>query len=124
MEKWKQYRGRDATYNNLIKAFEQAGSKRYAEIVKGLLMKNVQTDTGDSNRNITPPPPSKKRPSPVFPPESKQLSESPSYATAPVVKLQQKLGTKKINYLIMPLLYNKKYFSVGHFCFLTREPTH
>ena len=98
MEKWKQYRGRDATYNNLIEAFEQASHKDYAEFVKGLLnqIKNVQRDTGNSNRDTTPPPPSTEQSLPVFPPESEQLSESPSYAAAPVVKLQQKLGTKEI----------------------------
>ena len=98
LEMWKQKHGSAATYNNLIKVFEQAGFKGYAEFVKGLLMKNVQADTGDSNRNITPPPPSKKQPSPVFPSESEQFSESPSYAAAAEVKLLQEdyqLGTKE-----------------------------
>ena len=99
MEKWKQKFGHDATYDNLIKVFEQAGSKYYAEIVKGLLMKNsnVQVKTGDSNWIITPPPPSKERLSPVFPSESEQFSESPSYAAAAGVKLLQEdyqLGNK------------------------------
>ena len=100
LEIWKQKHGSAATYNNLIKVFEQAGSKHYAEIVKDLLMKNVQVETGDSNRNVTPPPLSKERPSPVFPSESEQFSQSPSYATAAGVKLPKdsedcKLGTKK-----------------------------
>ena len=97
MEKWKQKLGRDATYNNLIKVFEQAGSNYYAEIIKDLLMKNVQAKTGDSYRNITPPPPLRERQSLVFPSESEQFSESPSYVAAAGVKLLQEdyqLGNK------------------------------
>ena len=34
LELWKQKRGSDATYNNLIKVFETAGYKDLAEFVK------------------------------------------------------------------------------------------
>ena len=34
LEKWKQYSGSKATYNNLIIAFEQAGHKDFAETVQ------------------------------------------------------------------------------------------
>ena len=107
MQKWKQKLGTKATHNNLIKAFEQAGYETYAEFVKGLV-KNMQTDT---NRNTiinqTPPPPSEQPlpQLPVFPAESKQFSESPSYAAAPRVKLQQEdyeLGTKEAVNIIIP----------------------
>ena len=95
LEKWKQELGPDATYNNLIKAFEHASHKDYAEFVKDLLMKNVPRDPGNFNslRDNTPPPPSTEQPSPVFPPKS----ESPSYAAASRVKLREEdnqLGTK------------------------------
>ena len=99
MEKWKQKFGSGATYNNLVKVFEQAGYKSYAEVVKDLVMKNVQTDT---TIDQTPPPPSKQRfpQLQVFPSESecKQFSESPLYAAAPRVKLLEEdypLGTKE-----------------------------
>ena len=99
LEKWKQKFGSDATYNNLIKVFEQAGYKNYAEIVKDLVMKNVQTDTAIDQ---TPPPLSEQLlpQLPVFPSESecKQFSESPLYAAAPRVKLLEEdypLGTKE-----------------------------
>jgi hypothetical protein len=65
LEKWKQMLGSGATYNNLIKAFEQAGHRDYAEIVKDLVMKIMQTDT---NRHQTPPPPSQQLP--ILPPKS------------------------------------------------------
>ena len=97
MEKWKQNLGPDATYDNLIKVFEQAGYKVYAEVVKDLLMKNVRTDNGDFNRNTfdqTPPLQEPLSQLPVFPSQSEQFSESPSYAAASEVKLQQELGTK------------------------------
>jgi hypothetical protein len=95
LQLWKQKLGSGATYNNLIKAFEEASHKDYAENVKHLL-KNVQTDTGNSSRNTTPPLPSTERPLPVFP---SQFLESPSYAAAAEVKLLQEdrqLGTKEV----------------------------
>ena len=91
--------GPNATYNNLIKVFEQAGHKDYAEIVKDLLMKDVQIDTNRNTINQTPPPPSEQPlpQLPVFPSESEQLLESSSYAAAARVKLVEEdyqLGTK------------------------------
>jgi hypothetical protein len=103
LEKWKQNRGSDATYINLIKVFEQAGYKKYAEIVKDQLMENMQADTGDSNTIIQTPPPPLEQPLPqlpIFPSQSEQLlSELPSYAAAAEVKLHvlqedSQLGTK------------------------------
>ena len=102
LQKWKQKLGTKATYNNLIKVFEQAGYETYAEFVKGLV-KNMQTII-----NQTPPPPSEQPlpQLPVFPAESKQFSESPSYyAAAPRVKLLQEdyeLGTKEAVNIIIP----------------------
>ena len=100
MEKWKQNLGPNATYNNLIKVFEQAGYEMYAEIVKGLLMKSLQTDSEDFDRNTfnqTPPPLQQPLSQlPVFPSQSEQSLESPSYASAAKVKLLQdsQPGTK------------------------------
>ena len=99
LQKWKQKLGPDATYNNIIKVFKQAGYETYAEFVEDLV-KNVQTDTSRNTINQTPPPPS-EQPSPqlpVFPSECKQFSESPLYAAAAGVKLLQEdyqLGTKE-----------------------------
>ena len=102
LKTWKRKLGSGATYNDLIKAFQQAGYEGYAEVVKGLLMNDMRTNTGSSNRDTTPPLPSTEQPSPVFPPESELFSESPKYAAAPVVKLQKhdyELGTKELLYL-------------------------
>ena len=99
LEIWKQKHGSAATYNNLIKVFEQAGYKNYAEIVQDLL-NNVRTDTGDSSRNTinqTPPPPS-EQPSPQLPIFPSECLESSVYAAAGGVKLLKedyKLGTKE-----------------------------
>ena len=101
--KWRQKLGARATCNELINVFKQAGYETYAEFVKGLV-KNIQIDTGDSNRNAI----NQTRPLPVFPSESEQSSESPSYAAAAEAKLLQedvRLGTKDvIIFVIMPLL--------------------
>ena len=81
--------------------FKQAGSEMYAEIVKDLQIKNMQTDNGDSNKstfNQTPPLQQSLSQIPDFPSQSEQSLESPSYATAAEVKLLQEdsqLGTNK-----------------------------
>lgn len=36
LEKWKQINGSDATYNNLIKVFKEAGYQAYADFVRNL----------------------------------------------------------------------------------------
>jgi hypothetical protein len=103
LQKWKQNLGPDATYNNLIKVFKQAGYETFANFVEDLV-KNVQTNNGNSNRSTisrTPPPPSEQPlpQLPVFPSESEQFSESPSYAAAAGVKLLKedyRLGTKEL----------------------------
>ena len=94
---WKQKRGSAATYNNLIKVFEKAGYKSYAENVKDLVI-NMRTDTGESNRNTinTSSPPS-EQPSPQLPIFPSECSESSLYAATGVVRLLEedyKLGTQ------------------------------
>lgn len=91
MKRWKQRLGSSATYNNLISAFERAGYKDYAEIVKGLLVKDVHTDSDDSDRiahNQTPPLSSEQSlpQLPVFP---EQVPEPPKFARAAKAKLRQ-----------------------------------
>lgn len=91
MEKWKQKLGSSATYNNLIGVFERAGYKSYADTVRDI-MKNVQTDTDNSNRNTrnqTPDPEQPLAQLPVFPPEPEKIPEPPQYAIAAGVKLLQ-----------------------------------
>jgi hypothetical protein len=85
LEKWKQKLGANATYNNLIKVFEKASYEDFAEIVKDLVMKNVQTNTNRNTINQTesPHPPSE----PQSPDSLERSSESPSYAAAAKVKL-------------------------------------
>ena len=41
LEKWKQYKGSDATYKNLIVAFEHAGHRDFADTVRALAGKSV-----------------------------------------------------------------------------------
>ena len=110
MQKWKQKLGTKATYNSLIKVFKQAGYETYAEFVESLV-KNMQTDTEDSNRNAInqSPPPPLQPPLPVFPSEFEQFSESP-YATAAGVKILQEdyqLGTKEAvrSIIIIPCIH-------------------
>ena len=103
LEKWKQTLGSSATYKNLIGVFERAGYINYADTVKGLI-KDMQIDIGDSDRNThnrTPPPSDLSLPQlpqlPVFP-EPEQIPQPPSYATAAGAKLLQEddqLGTIK-----------------------------
>ena len=98
MEKWKQKLGSNATYNNLIGVFERAGYKSYADTVRDL-MKNLQRDTDNSDRNIrnqTPDPEQSLAQLPVFPSEPEQVPEPPQYAISAGVKLLQEddqLGT-------------------------------
>jgi hypothetical protein len=86
LEKWKQKLGANATYNNLIKVFEQAGHEDYAENVKDLL-KNVQKD----KINQTPPSPSEQQL-----PQLLVYPEKVTYKYAHEVKVQHevhKVGT-------------------------------
>jgi hypothetical protein len=89
LKKWKQNLGRDATYSNLIKRFEQACYKDYVKIVEDLVMKNVQTDKNTINQTL--PTPSKQ---PLL--QSPESPKSPLYKAATEAKLQQEdynLGT-------------------------------
>ena len=54
MRKWRQRHGSSATYNNLIKVFEQAG---YNDLALSI-MTNAPTDADNSSGNLnhTPPP--------------------------------------------------------------------
>ena len=98
LQEWRRKLGAKATYNNLIKVFKQARYNTYADFVEDLV-NNMPTDTEHSNRstiNQTPPPSLE----PVFPSESEQFTESPSYAAAAEVKLVEEdyqLGTKVVN---------------------------
>ena len=110
LEMWKQKRGSAATYNNLIKVFERAGYKNYAEIVQDLL-NNVRTDTEESNKNTinqTPPPPL-EQPSPQLPVFPSEYLESSVYAAAGGVKLLKedyKLGTTEA--INIPYLFDSR----------------
>ena len=82
LRKWKQRHGSSATYNNLIKVFEQAGYNDHVLYI----MTNAPTDADNSSGNLnhTPPPSAQSSPSPSF--------SSPQFATtSTVVPLKEDL---------------------------------
>ena len=80
MQKWKEKQGSEATYRKLIKIFERAGYKLYADVVRSLVSTcSDQTDKpNDSANQQINLPPSSQPPSPQLPefPESITLTAS------------------------------------------------
>ena len=80
MQKWKEKQGSEATYKKLIKIFEHAGYKLYADVVKSLVsMCSDQADKpNDSADQQICLPPFSQPPSPQLPefPESVTLTAS------------------------------------------------
>ena len=104
MQKWKEKQGSEATYRKLIKIFERAGYKLYADFVRSLVSTcSDQTDKpNDSEDQQIFLPPSSQPPSP-------QLPEFPESVTLTVSTVQLEKHLQQSKYAIISLYYYYNY---------------
>ena len=100
MQKWKEKQGSEATYRKLIKIFERAGYKLYADFVRSIVSKcSDQADKPDdsADQQIFRPPSSQ--------PPLPQLPEFPESVTLTASIVQLEKHHQESKYAIISLYY-------------------